>query len=282
MFPNEDREYLELQLETVTTCSAKCHFCVYPSVSVFRAGKLMDMGLFKKLIDEAVGIPQIESFVLHGLGEPMLDRYLIDRIRYIRERSKHNIEVYTHGIHMSPEKFDAMKGAGLSTLVVSLNAVNQEQHQKIMGVSGKFGVASNNAQYAIDHSDGMCVQVHAVVNGDYFTQDDMLEFYKRWGHVQRGGSGLVVQEGNWADDNRTIRPFDGNAKCPRALRQIYVMATGEVTTCCFDPTGKQVFGNLNNQTIREVYNSPEYVAFRGAHDIHQAGKYSICRDCTRI
>ena len=265
---------IELQIETISTCSARCTFCVYPGLD--RAGHTMPMSLFQKIVDEAVTIPSIERFVLHGLGEPTLDKILEERMRYVRERSSVPIEIYTHGAHLLPSRFDSLKDAGMSSLVFSLNAVRQDQHEAIMGLKGKFDIVCRNIDYAIANRGSMWIEVHAVVNGDSFTIGDAVEFDARW-----KGFSKVVRENNWAGENRTLHAIDGNACCGRALGQIYVLYDGRVSMCCYDPTGKTIFGDLRTQTIREVYNSEYYSMFRGMHSADKAAVFKQCRNCTR-
>jgi radical SAM protein with 4Fe4S-binding SPASM domain len=137
--------------------------------------------------------------------------------------------------------------------------------------------------YAI--SKGGKVYVHAVFDVVRFPMSDVERFLGRWGDKRYGGHGVVVRMGDWAD--RIAVPWDvgmvqGNTCCFRAMSQLYVMYDGRVSTCCFDPLGRQVFGDLNTQTIREVYNSAAYVAFREAHSRNEADKYDICAKCSRI
>jgi radical SAM protein with 4Fe4S-binding SPASM domain len=272
---------LQLQIETTSTCNARCHFCVYPEAK--RWGGTMSMDLFKSIVDDTKDVPQIDTFVLHGLGEPLLDAKLEDRLWYIRQvKPGAHTEIYSNGVYLTPERFESLKKAGLTSLVVSLNAINQEQHEAIMGLKGKFQIVCDNLDYAIANLGGVHLQVHAVVNDDTFLEKHIFPFYERWGHRERGGYGMLIREGNWAGDNRTVRSFKPNEACGRALGQIYVLYDGKVATCCFDPTGKQVFGNLNTQSIREVYNGSEYLRFREAHAEDKADQYSICRSCTRI
>lgn len=272
---------IQLQLENTSTCNAKCNFCVYPAAE--RWGGLMPMPLYKKIIDEASEIPAITHLCITGLGEPTLDRFLAERIRYAKERKpSFVIDFFTNGVHLTPKRFDEVRDAGLDSLQISLNAVNARQHEAIMGLKGKFAIVCENALYAIENRGKCRVELRAVVNGDYFTEADGHFFYQMWGQRQDGGFGQLITEGNWSGDNRTHRPFTPNAACYRALGQIYVTFDGKVTACCFDPTGKHVWGNLSGQTIKEVYNSPDYVAFREAHHLDQADRYEICKGCTRI
>ena len=272
---------IQLQLENTSTCNAKCGFCVYPEAE--RWGGRMSMDLYKKILDEAGTIPLISQICITGLGEPTLDKDLVERVKYARYRKPLGfIDIFTNGVYLTPEKFDALQAAGLSSVQVSLNAVRAEQHEKIMGLKGKFDKVCEHIDYARKNRKTCQVQARAVINGDSFTNDDGNEFYTRWGMKDNGGVGSLIREGNWAGAGRTIRKFQPNEACHRALSQIYVMFDGRVTTCCFDPSGKQIFGDLTKQTLREIYQDTDYLAFREAHSENKADKYPICAGCTRI
>ena len=274
---------VQLQIENTSVCQASCSFCPYPVVSKLRKLGNMSMVLFKKVLDEAASIDLISQVCITGLGEPLLDRFIVDRVRYAREKKPQaTIDLFTNGVYLTPERFEALKGAGISSVQVSLNAVNGEQHEQVMGLVSKFDLVCANIDYAISHRNGVNVEVRAVISGDDFTRSDGYDFYDRWGERGKGGHGALICEGNWAEDNRTMRKFDPREACHRALSQVYIMWDGRVSTCCFDPTGKQVFGDLNVQTLREVYSSPDYVTFREVHNQNQADRYDICAKCTRI
>lgn len=243
----------------------------------------MSMSLFKKIIDEAATIPQIVNVCITGLGEPLLDPMIVQRVQYTREKMPEVIiDLFTNGVYLTPKKFEALRDAGISSIQISLNAVDQEQHEAIMGLKGKFITVCENIEYALLHRKNCAIEVRAVINKDTFTRSDGFIFYDRWGVRGQGGFGMLIQEGNWAGDNRTVRKFEPNEACFRALSQIYVTFDGKITTCCFDPSGHQIYGDLSKQSIREIYSSPEYVAFREAHDRNEADRYQICKDCTRI
>lgn len=272
---------IQLQIENTSTCNASCGFCPYPAAQ--RWGGTMAMDLYKKILDEASGIDVITQVCITGLGEPTLDRFVVERVRYAREKKPLAvIDLFTNGVYLTPAKFDALRDAGISSIQVSLNAVNQEQHDQIMGLKGKFDVVCSNIDYAVANRGLVNLEVRAVINGDVFTRSDGYDFYDRWGQRGKGGYGALITEGNWAGDNRTVRKFDPKEACHRALSQIYIMYDGRVTTCCFDPSGAQVFGDLKKQTLREVYSSRPYLKFREAHNDGRAEEYDICRGCTRI
>lgn len=265
---------MELQIENISTCSAACHFCVYPKLN--RKGNSMPMALYRKIVGEAAQSKHIDTVKITGLGEPTLDPLLEERIRLAKEAGL-KTEIFSNGSHLTPARFDSLKEAGLNSLVVSLNAVRQDQHEAIMGLVGIFDRTCSYIEYAIANRGDMSVLVRAVYTGDTFTYEDAKLFKERWGIC-----GDCVAEGNWSGDNRKRRDFDPNEACHRALNHIYVMYDGRVSTCCFDPAGKQVFGDLNTQTLQEVYSSEKYYTFREDHYNDEAAKYEICANCTRI
>lgn len=272
---------LEVDMETTTTCSAFCKFCPYPKYANWRAGKVMDFDLFKKIVDEMVTIPQIRHVRLNGLGEPLLDRHLDRRYAYLNSfPGRFDAALTTHGVYLTPAKVDSLVAAGVKQFIISLNAATPEQHESNMGLKGKYEIVCENIQDCIDR--GLDVEVRAVVNDDYFPMAEGMKLVKRWGWKRYGGHVKLIRELNWAGANRTVRTFDPDSCCVRAVAGIFIRWDGVITTCCVDPTGDGFqFGDLKTQTIREAYNSPEYTFFREQHSLNKAAQFSICKDCTR-
>lgn len=274
---DHDRAELRLQLETISVCNAACHFCPY-IVQEMRRGNIMDMGLFKKIVDEAAGIPSICIYSLQGLGEPLLDKHIIERIAYIKEKDPNSkIEMFTNGVLATDARLYQLEKSGIDCLVFSLNAVRPEQHEEVMKVKGKFEQVCRSIEHAMGL--GIDVRVHAVEDGKLFTPEDSQILKQRWGDACK-----PVGVGNWAGDlNFNYSDFTPNKCCFRALTTIYVMYNGQCTMCCFDPVGDgAIFGDLNNETLREVYASPKYVQFREDHFNDKADKYERCAGCSRI
>lgn len=257
----------------------------------------MSMTLFRKILDEVATIPQIDQVCITGLSETLLDRHLMERIRYAREKKPDAfIDFFTNGLTLNPTVFETAKAAGITCVSVSLNAVTAEQHDRVMHMGLKaFDRICSNIDYAIANAGRVQILVKAVSNGDSFTHEDTIKFIDRWGWAQDGGHGQPVFEGNWVSENRTIpirtKRVDPKSCCDRAVGQIYVLWDGLVTLCCFDPLGAyarkltghpDALGNLNTQTIREVYAKEPWVQFRLDHWENRADKYDYCRKCSRI
>ena len=251
----------------------------------------MSMDLYRKIIDDAATIPQIDSIAFSALGEPTLDRFLVERVAYARKARPDwtPFEVYTNGTGMTPAKFDALREAGVDSVTFSINAVSPSQHEEIMGLKGMFGKVVANAKYATENHQGKVdVLVKAVRDDKHFTMEDQVRFYLMWGMRLRPdlmpGHGQVVWMCNWAGGVPLVegREIEPDSCCGRALQQISILWDGKVTMCCYDPLNTFPLGDLNKQTLREVYNAEKYVTFREDHNNNQASKYELCKGCTRV
>ena len=236
----------------------------------------MAMDLYKRLIDQAHDTDVVTSIGFAGLAEPLLDRFIVERVQYARSLRDWVIDIYTNGVYCTPKQFDALRAAGLSRLTFSLNAVRSEQHDKIMGLKGKFQIVCDNIKYAIKNAGSVKVMVHTVVDGEHFTNDDAFIFGQIWREHSK-----LVWEGNWVGDKKVERKIDYNAPCFRATDQVTVSSEGIVNMCCVDPFGKYRFGDLKVNTLREIYNSPQYMAFRSLHVNNQAAQHPACGTCSR-
>jgi radical SAM protein with 4Fe4S-binding SPASM domain len=280
---NDEKRMIYLHCATVNTCNARCNFCAYKSPENTRPKGHMSMELFRKIVDDASTNPHIGSMAFSALGEPLLDPFLEERIAYAKEKCPHwsMIDVYTNGVFLTPEKFLALQAAGIGGISISLNAINHKQHEAVMGLKGKYSTVVANARYAIDHADGMTIRVKAVCGRDSFTLRDASYFLTMWGKVEEGGYGVIVKELNWAGKNRTINA-QNKWKCPQALGSISILHDGTVSLCCFDPFAEYKLGDLNTQSLREIYNGEFYTKFREDHDLNRFHKYPICASCTKV
>lgn len=242
----------------------------------------MSMDLYRKIMDDAASITEITEVCITGLSESLLDPHLVERVQYTRRVMPDSfINIYTNGTYLTQERYKRLQDAGLDMILVSLNAADAETRKRVMGLDD-WETVIGNINAAIAAETTCKVHIRAVCNPDSFTPEASQVLYDLWGWREHGGRVQTVREGNWTGDNRTVRGFTPNECCDRAIGQIYITFEGKVTTCCQDPLGKMVFGDMNGQSLREVYNSEKYLQFREDHSADQADKWDICKGCGRI
>jgi len=272
---------MQLQLECTNVCNAACLFCPYPTMK--RAKGTMSMELFRKLIDEATTIPLIDHITITGLGEPLLDRFLVERIRYIRAKMPAVlVDLFTNGSLLKPKLIDQLYEAGLSVLYVSLNAVDREKRNAIMALDD-YDQVVEAIEYALTDKPKWKVVVKGIVSKDLMETGDNEAFVKLWrGPFSEGGNAFLHLEGNWAGAVGPPMRLKPKESCHRALGQLMVLQDGRMSLCCFDSEGDVTLGNLNTQSLREVYNGPLALGIREAHRDGRRGEIPLCAGCTGI
>jgi organic radical activating enzyme len=270
---------IQLQIETTNVCNAECVFCPYPTME--RRKGLMSLDLSAKILCDAADIPQIDAITFTGLGEPLLDRHLERRIHFAKKlRPNWLVDVYTNGSYLTKQRADALAETGLDVLYVSLNAANRQRRLDVMKL-GDYDTVVAQTRYAMDLG-AYRVIVKAISNKDLMEQGDTDEFMQQWGGpTVHGGSAFLHLEGNWAGDTWKARTPQ-RTPCSRALTQIMVLWDGRVSLCCFDGEGKEILGDLNSQSLREVYNGPRALGIREAHNEGRRSEIPICAGCTAI
>src|SRR5215203_6336694 len=83
-----------VQIESTNICNAKCVFC--PRDDMHRRQGVMSLDLFKKVVDECaeLGITHVR---VHNYGEPFVDRRLVDKVRYAKQKGIKEVGMISNG-----------------------------------------------------------------------------------------------------------------------------------------------------------------------------------------
>src|SRR5262249_8510201 len=112
-----------VQIESTNLCNAKCVFC--PRDEMHRRQGVMAMDLYKKIVDECatLGITHVR---VHNYGEPFLDRQLVEKVRYAKERGIAEVGMISNGSLIAEELARGMIDAGLDAINISVDAAGKE------------------------------------------------------------------------------------------------------------------------------------------------------------
>lgn len=233
----------------------------------------MSMKLFKKIIDEVKAEPAFSQVCLTGLGETLLDPQLLDRLKYVKKRMPGmHVDLFTNGTHMNKEMADSLLKYQ-PKVYVSLNAANAEKRKQIMKLND-YDQVVEQIKYA--QNIGLDVIIKAIAEKDLMESGEKEEFQGTWKE-----KAFLHLEGNWAGltYQSRIKPVE---PCIRAMNQVMILWDGRVALCCFDGEGKEILGDVNHQTVKEVFNGPKATSIRLAHHEGRRSEIPLCKDCTVI
>jgi hypothetical protein len=260
-----------VQIEATNHCNAKCVFC--PRDEMTRKLGIMDMPLFQKVVDECAALG-IRNVRLHNYGESFIDRQLVAKIRYAKERGIADVGLISNGSLLTEPVARAVVEAGLDAINISVDAAGQETFERTR-VGLKYDRVMTNIEGLVRVRRELGVArpklILSFVRQD--NSDDERTFIEKWSAV--ADKVHVTDLHNWAGTLRA--QSDVRFPCYRPWLTFTVLWDGRVSLCCADFDGRVILGDLRTQSLADVWNG---VAYRMARRIHLAeGGPGICRTC---
>jgi hypothetical protein len=262
-----------VRIETTNACNAACTIC--PHRMMTRPVKSMSEALFRRVADEcaAEGCREVH---LHNFGEPLLDRDLPARIRYIKAGGHCWVKVFTNGSLLTSALAAALVDAGLDELKVSLDGVSAADFERVRPPLRYAEIAANVAE-AVRVRDArqgrMRIIVTCVSSADRRQSTALLgplagrvcfSPLHDWAHGDRRGSGTIRKP------------------CSRLWRTLTVLSNGDISLCCMDFDGQVHLGCLETgATLKQIWRDRPYRAVRRLHRRAQQDHLPLCAACVK-
>ena len=286
-----------VKIEISPRCNYRCGFCALRTREVQPKWD-MDFGLFKRITKEVreVGVEEIGVF-FHGESF-MNPRLLVDCIAYLRNEIAMPYVFLTSNASMAfPEAVEECMKAGLDSLKWSMNAADEAQFRKIMGVSGKlFYRALDNVKAAwhvrerggyktglyassIKYEDQQLTRMEALLNEKvipYVDQHYWLPLYSMAAFATEREAELGFRP--TAGNQGRLGALRGPLPCWSAFTEGHVTAEGKLSACCFDATSNWTMGDLTKMPFMEAWNSVPFTKLREAHLKKEVGD-TVCGKC---
>jgi len=252
----------EVHIETFAQCNAKCTFCPYPTMD--RQGDKMPDALIEKIIDDLTQIPGNIPFNIapFKVNEPFLDKRIFAVCARINERLPNaQLRLFTNGSPLTPamiERIGAVKN--VVHLWISLNEVDADAYHKLMQLPLERTLQKLDALHESVRQGTFPYPVKISRVTDRTERDQAFKTFVQHRYPLFGV--FMIGEGNWSGQiqTRSERRVPGTG-CFRWY-ELSIMASGKVALCCMDGEGKHVIGDVNTQSVLDVYNSPGYRKMR--------------------
>ena len=260
-----------VQIESTNICNAKCVFC--PRDDMARKQGIMDMALFQKVVDECVELG-IEHVRMHNYGEPFVDRALVEKVRYAKQRGVPQVGMISNGSLITEAAARGMIEAGLDAINISVDASGKEVFEKTrVGLKYDKVIANIERLLALREQAGTRRPklILSFVRQD--NSEDERAFIEHW--RKRADKIHITDLHNWA--GTLNQRSDVNYPCYRPWLTFTALWDGRVSLCCADFDGSTILGDLRTHSIREIWNSDAYRALRREH--LEGGGPAICQSC---
>jgi MoaA/NifB/PqqE/SkfB family radical SAM enzyme len=139
----------QVYIEVTNYCNSLCISCplTYNQFLPYEPKNHMSWDDFRRIVDQ---IPQIERAVLHGIGEPLLNKELPRFIEHLKERGA-QVLFNTNAILLDQKRGDALAAAGLDELRVSIDATTPELYARLRGIDKLPQIIANLKAFVERH-----------------------------------------------------------------------------------------------------------------------------------
>lgn len=272
---------MEVSLETLALCNARCTFCPYPTLE--RKGTKMSDALIARLIVEMSRFEHPFFFSPFKVNEPFLDA----RLPHICERfeewcPKGRLRLFTNGSVLTDYNvYWVSRLERVEHLWISLNSTDPDEYEIIMGLNYEKTARKldrlhdESVVYALTAKQWTIPVVLSKVADD--DGEKNLRFWRdcqaRWPRFRP----CIIKRDGWLGYVSPANAFIPDQPCSRWY-ELSILATGKVALCCMDGTGEFAIGDCVQQSLLEIYNAPSYRERRLG--IVSRKRYEPCQRCT--
>ena len=223
--------------------------------------------MFHKIIKEGKDMG-VRRFIPFLNGEPFMSPKIFEWLDYM-EKEGVSTCIFTNAGLLDKEKIDRLvKYKNIEYINCSFNAASKETYDKIVR-GPDFDKTRENIEYLIGKAP-FKVKVGMTVIKENAHEQEL--FKQMWGRRAKFGEFI-----NWA--GRRHNPIEKTGQkipCCYLLSKMNILWDGRVCLCCYDYDGRVIFGDMNKESLAEIWKNMGDVRRR-----HRRLDFDLplCRDC---
>lgn len=285
-------------VETTNACNMQCIMCPRTTMMT-RPIETMGMDIFKKLVDQIEPFSEDEwceweffcekqygvlgngmsenhfflyvipkVLVLHGYGDPLLDKKMPERVAMLTERgipSYFSCNPANIDLHRTADIFEN----GLSYIKFSIESIDDLIHKRIRGDASNFTDSYHKIGELLrikNKNNYKTTVVVTMLNLSGSVQEK--EFHK----LQDSFKGMDVyiyiksQDQKWYNKvSQETRSLHWIEFCQFPWSSITVKSNGEVAMCVEDFNNEIILGDARTKSLYDIWNGLRYSEFRRTH-----------------
>ena len=284
-------------------CNLRCPLCDTGRKSLGRDQSMMSFQHFEKLFAKVE--PYALEVCLYNWGEPLMNPDVYRIIEHVtRHRVGTNLST-NFSITVSDEKLEALARSGLEHLIVSVDGTTQEVYE-IYRKRGRLDQVLGNVRRLRDIRDRLGLKTphiewqFIVFKHNEHQKDEVRRTHSELGfdsvrfaapampYVDMFNAELADQFMPEDTDYHQYNPnlllgkeYMDDQVCHYLYRTAAINSDGGITPCCFLIEDKHDFGNLNEESVDEIWNNDKYRSARSLYSRkpEEGHKPTACNTC---
>ena len=275
---------IRLWVEPTSICNLSCVMCPNKELAKEQKG-FMDFGLFKKIIDEAADFI-FDVHLLHR-GEALLHPDFFNMVKYAHTAGIVT-RFHTNGTLLDEEKARKLIESGLDQFAFSFDGFDKETYESIR-VNADFDKTVGNIIRFLEIKKELGAKkpvtlIELIHFPDLFEKVDRRAkraFINRFQGLPLDQ--IVVKElHNWAGDAGEILKTKAYSPCTFLWHALIIFWDGSVLPCTQDFHGYYTLGNVQESSIKDIWNSERLVRLRDKIIQADIQDLETCSRCDRL
>lgn len=272
-------------IEPINVCNARCVMCGIDFTKKKKAA-MADL-LFEKITDEISQYKEhVEKVMLYLDCEPLLDKTLHLKIRKMKKAGVKKVNIATNASLLNSQRSVELIDAGLDEVYFTVDSLNKDTFEDIR-CGLKFEQVYNNVvnfiQLRNKFNPRIIIRVQMILQDLNYDESNL--FIDHWTRILNKHDQVVMQKAhNWASAVNVMRIGDEGSvnaiPCIAIWGTLAVHMNGDVGLCCLDTNSSILLGNLNSQTIAEIWSGIPLDKIRQKHLEGKRNEIRLCDGCT--
>jgi len=283
------RRPVEIALELTNACNLSCVMCFRTRMT--RPKGFMGVTDARRAIDRVKTFPK-SLFLPQGFGESLLHPDFLDILGYARSVIPNRIILITNGtlLHKDVSR-EIVKRRLADGIVISVETGRKEEYEKIR-VRGDFDQLDSNINDFIEQRRIFNKTTPTLLLRGVALQDEesvLALLHKKWGRLLSDGDSIGV---NWtvawtgpdveprvASGQSDGPPTERRLACRRLWHSLTIGLNRDVTPCCLDYDFQLSVGNINERSLRDIWQGSRLAELRAAHLRGDLSQIPLCKTC---
>lgn len=272
---------LNIAVEPSNFCNLNCIMCANDKLT--RKRGVMDIRLYKKIIDEIAAENPYTRLWLDFYGEPLLQKFkLFYMIDYAVKKGLKNIDLNTNAMLLDEEMAEMLLDSGITFISIDCDGFSKETYEKIRVGANRDKVYKNIEYFLkLKQKKGLekpIIEVKIMEMKENANEiDDVLSFWREkgaWTCVRR----LISWGGKY--DNGSNQDNSGRIACGSGIGILPITWDGMAVNCVMDCNADYPCGNENTTSIKEIWKKRNEFLVKNQLSHNWDELPPICKDCT--
>ena len=278
---------LFVRFETQFKCNGRCKMCVHGHDDLrkdYQYKEYLPMETYKRLVDECAEY-SCPSIGMSQTNEPLLDHDLIERIEYATKKGIMDIHLNTNAMLLDEEISKKILDTGVTRICFSVDAVTEETYNKIrIGLNFHRVLKNIDKFLELKAKSGQELPITRV---SFLLQEENKHELEKFKEIWVDKVDYVAVQRyvpiSSYDDERAYAieeaPIRGKQSCSYPFESLFIHGDGTVVPCAAHRARHISVGNINNNTIHEIWHSQKIQELRDAHKSGDLSNTRFCSTC---